>query len=212
MPNCQVNHLAIKLLNNERFKNTLIMENNHTENNNETNINQEEANQEINVEAETVENQQQTTVSGDSDVAKWKKEFEEMKEKYVRLYADFDNFRRRTAKEKLDFMTSANEGLMKNLLPILDDFERAQKNFDKQDLDGIKQGLALIHDKLFKSLEQKGLKPMVDVIGSEFNADYHEAITQIPMPDMSGKVVDELEKGYFLGEKVLRYSKVVVGA
>jgi molecular chaperone GrpE len=183
------------------------------ENNNETNLNQEETNQEINVEAETVDNQQQktSTVGGD-EAAKWKKEFEEMKEKYVRLYADFDNFRRRTAKEKLEFMTTATEGLMKNLLPILDDFERAQKNFDKQDLEGMKQGLMLIHDKLFKSLEQKGLKPMVDVVSSDFNADYHEAITQIPMPNMSGKVVDELEKGYFLGEKVLRYAKVVVGA
>ena len=182
------------------------------ENNNETNLNQEEANKEVNVETETIENQQQTTTTTEGEAAKWKKEFEEMKEKYVRLYADFDNFRRRTAKEKLEFMSTATEGLMKNLLPILDDFERAQKNFDKQDLEGIKQGFTLIHDKLFKSLEQKGLKPMVDVIGSEFNADYHEAITQIPMPEMSGKVVDELEKGYFLGEKVLRYSKVVVGA
>lgn len=183
------------------------MENNHDE----TNINQEETtNQEVNIETEPTVTQ--TPISGEGDAAKWKKEFEEMKEKYVRLYADFENFRRRTAKEKLEFMTSANEGLMKNLLPILDDFERAQKNFDKQDLDGIKQGFVLIHDKLFKSLEQKGLKPMIDVIGSDFNADYHEAITQIPMPEMSGKVVDELEKGYFLGEKVLRYSKVVVGA
>ena len=178
------------------------------ENNHETNNNPEE----IHSETQNIDSEKQHTVNEDNDATKWKKEFEEMKEKYVRLYADFDNFRRRTAKEKLEFMTTATEGLMKNLLPILDDFERAQKNFEVQDTEGIKKGFSLIHDKLFKSLEQKGLKPMVDVIGSDFNADYHEAITQIPMPDMSGKIVDELEKGYFLGEKVLRYAKVVVGA
>lgn len=159
------------------------------------------------------ENQQEMKVhSTESEVEKWKKEFAEMKEKYVRLYADFENYRKRTAKEKLDFMTTANEGLMTSLLPVLDDFERAQKNFDNQDIESLKQGIVLIHDKLFKILEQKGLKPMVDVKGSDFNADYHEAITQIPMPEMQGKVVDELEKGYFLGEKVVRYAKVVVGS
>ncbi len=186
------------------------------ENNNETTTNQEEINPtEINIEAEIVENQQDNEVKVnvvEDDVAKWKREFADMKEKYVRLYADFENFRRRTAKEKLEFMTSANEGLMKNLLPVLDDFERAQKNAGTQDVEGIKQGMVLIHDKLFKTLEQKGLKPMVDVKGTEFNADFHDAVTQIPVPEMQGKVVDELEKGYFLGEKVIRFAKVVVGA
>jgi molecular chaperone GrpE len=186
------------------------------ENNNETTTNQEEINPtEINIEAETIENQQDDDVkvnAEEGDVARWKREFADMKEKYVRLYADFENFRRRTAKEKLEFMTSANEGLMKNLLPVLDDFERAQKNFDTQDIDGIKQGIVLIHDKLFKTLEHKGLKPMIEVKGTDFNADFHDAVAQIPMPEMQGKVVDELEKGYFLGDKVIRFAKVVVGA
>lgn len=183
--------------------------------NNETTTNQEEIQQEgLNKENQTSQEQpiDVSAESSDSDVAKWKREFAEMKEKYVRLYADFENFRRRTAKEKLEFMTSANEGLMTNLLPVLDDIERAQKNFGTQDIETLKQGFVLIHDKLLKTLEHKGLKPMADVKGAVFSADYHEAITQIPMPDMQGKVVDELEKGYFLGEKVLRFSKVVVGS
>lgn len=182
---------------------------------NETTTNQEETRQEeLNKENKTIDTQtiEVNAENSGGDVEKWKKEFAEMKEKYVRLYADFENFRRRTAKEKLEFMTSANESLIRNLLPVLDDFERAQKNFGTQDVETMKQGFVLIHDKLFKSLEQKGLKPMADVIGANFSADYHEAITQIPMPDMQGKVVDELEKGYFLGDKVLRFSKVVVGA
>jgi molecular chaperone GrpE len=190
------------------------------ENHNDDTIKDQTNNQEVeNVTTEDLsadtqqENQQEVKVNNtESEVEKWKKEFAEMKEKYVRLYADFENYRKRTAKEKLDFMTTANEGLMTSLLPVLDDFERAQKNFDNQDIESMKQGIILIHDKLFKILEQKGLKPMVDVKGSDFNADFHEAITQIPMPEMQGKVVDELEKGYFLGEKVVRYAKVVVGS
>ncbi|GAB4183592.1 MAG: nucleotide exchange factor GrpE [Thermoflexibacter sp.] len=190
------------------------------ENHNDDTIKDQTNNQEVEnvtieeVSADTQQENQQEVKANDieSEIEKWKKEFAEMKEKYVRLYADFENYRKRTAKEKLDFMTTANEGLMLSLLPVLDDFERAQKNFDNQDIESLKQGMVLIHDKLFKILEQKGLKPMIDVKGSDFNADYHEAITQIPMPEMQGKVVDELEKGYFLGEKVVRYAKVVVGS
>ncbi len=176
------------------------------------NINAEEVTTETHIENSQAREMASESINNESEVEKWKREFAEMKEKYVRLYADFENFRKRTAKEKLEFMTTANEGLMVSLLPVLDDFERAQKNFDNQDIESMKQGFVLIHDKLFKILEQKGLKQMVDVKGSEFNADFHEAITQIPMPEMQGKVVDELEKGYFLGEKVVRYAKVVVGS
>ncbi len=176
------------------------------------NINTEEVTTEKHIENSQAQEVVSESINNESEVEKWKREFAEMKEKYVRLYADFENFRKRTAKEKLEFMTTANEGLMVSLLPVLDDFERAQKNFDNQDIESMKQGFVLIHDKLFKILEQKGLKQMVDVKGSEFNADFHEAITQIPMPEMQGKVVDELEKGYFLGEKVVRYAKVVVGS
>ncbi len=139
----------------------------------------------------------------------------ETKDKYLRLYADFENYRRRVAKEKLEFFTTANEDLIRNLLPVLDDFERAQRNLstENEELVPIKQGIELIYSKLFRVLEQKGAKPM-KVMGETFNPDLHEAVTQFPAPspDLKGKVIDEVEKGYFLGEKVIRYAKVVVGA
>ena len=141
-------------------------------------------------------------------------ELQEFKAKYLRLYSEFENFRKRTTKEKLDFMKSANEDLILELLPIVDDFERAQKSLkEADDLKALKEGIELIVGKLAKTLEQKGLKP-IEAAGQEFDTELHEAITQIPAPsdDMKGKVVDEIEKGYYLGEKVIRYSKVVIGS
>ncbi|MFY7786444.1 MAG: nucleotide exchange factor GrpE [Thermoflexibacteraceae bacterium] len=142
-------------------------------------------------------------------------EIGELKEKFMRLYADFENFRRRTAKEKLDLQVTANESLILALLPILDDFERAKKTFtdDIATLEPVKQGFDLIHSKMFRVLEQKGVKP-IQAIGEVFNSELHEAITQIPAPtpDQKGKVIDEVEKGYYLGEKVIRFSKVIIGA
>lgn len=140
-------------------------------------------------------------------------ELAELKDKYLRLYADFENFRRRTAREKLDMINSANEGLMKSLLPVIDDFERAMQSMNATD-DGtaVKQGVDLIYTKLTKTLESKGLKPMT-VKGEPFDADLHESITQFPAPspDLKGKVIDEVEKGYYLGDRVLRFAKVIVG-
>lgn len=141
---------------------------------------------------------------------------DDFKDKYLRLYSDFENFRKRTAKEKLDFMKNANEDLILNLLPILDDFERAMKSMDAEDenLKPAIEGMTLIQNKLLKTLENKGLKIMEDPKGKEFDIDAHEAITQIPAPseDMKGKIVDCVENGYTLNEKVIRYAKVVVGA
>lgn len=137
----------------------------------------------------------------------------EMNDKYVRLYSEFDNFRRRTSKEKMDIIRNASGDVIKELLPILDDFDRAIKaNEASEDVEGLKEGFKLIHQKLYNSLERKGLKPM-DANGKEFNVDHHEAITEIPAPseDMKGKVVDAIEKGYFLNDRVLRFAKVVVG-
>ncbi|MCU0449137.1 MAG: nucleotide exchange factor GrpE [Bernardetiaceae bacterium] len=149
------------------------------------------------------------------DIEKLKSQINETKDKYLRLFADFENYRRRVAKEKLEFFTTANEDLIKALLPVLDDFERAQKSFEQggTDLEAIKQGVALIYNKLYRVLEQKGVKP-VEAAGETFNPDLHEAITQFPAPsdELKGKVMDVVEKGYFLGEKVIRYAKVVVGA
>jgi molecular chaperone GrpE len=140
-------------------------------------------------------------------------ELAEAKDKYLRLYAEFDNHRRRTAKEKLDMIQSANEQLLQSLLPIIDDFERAEKSFkDKNDKES--EGFFLIQNKFKKIIEQKGVKQMEAAAGSDFNPDLHEAITQIPAPteNLKGKVVDVIEKGYLLGDKVIRFAKVVVGS
>lgn len=148
-------------------------------------------------------------------IEKLRDELNEAKDKYLRLYADFENYRKRVAKEKIDFLTTANEELIIKLLPVLDDFERAQKSLaaDEQSSETARQGFELIYAKFLKVLESKGLKAMT-AKGETFNPDLHEAITQIPAPsdDMKGKVMDEVEKGYMLGEKVIRFAKVVVGA
>ena len=142
------------------------------------------------------------------------RELAELKDKYLRLYADFENFRRRTAKEKLDLISNANEGLLQALIPVVDDFERATQSIDKtNDVAALKEGVSLIYTKLFKTLEGKGLKPMTSK-GESFNADLHESVTQFPAPsdDLKGKVIDEIEKGYYLNDKVIRFAKVIVGS
>lgn len=141
-------------------------------------------------------------------------ELADSKEKYLRLYADFENFRRRTSKEKLDYLKSANEEIIKAILPVIDDFERAQRSTASiEDATVVKEGMQLIYNKLYKILEQKGLKPM-ESVGKSFDPDLHESITQIPAPkeELKGKVVDEVEKGYFLNDKVLRFAKVIIGS
>ncbi len=141
-------------------------------------------------------------------------ELAELKDKYLRLYADFENFRRRTAKEKLCLIGNANEGVLQALIPVVDDFERALQSIDKtDDVAAVKEGVLLIYNKLFKTLEGKGLKPMVSK-GEPFNADLHESVTQFPAPseDLKGKVIDEIEKGYYLNDKVIRFAKVIVGS
>jgi molecular chaperone GrpE len=153
-----------------------------------------------------------TDVEESEVVTKLKEELEGSKDKYLRLYSEFENFRKRTSKEKLELIQSANEQLLRDLLPIADDFERAENAFgDKNNKD--LAGFFLIHSKLKKVMEIYGVKIMDVEKGSEFNADFHEAITQIPAPepDLKGKVVDVIEKGYVLNDKVIRYAKVVVG-
>lgn len=147
-------------------------------------------------------------------VVQLQQELGEQKEKYIRLYSEFDNFRRRTAKEKSELIKTATEDLMKSLLPVLDDAQRAQKAVEtSQDIEALREGLQLVFGKLFKTLESNGLKPM-NANGTPFDADLHEAITQIPAPtdELKGKVIDEVEKGYYLHEKPIRFAKVVIGA
>ncbi len=140
-------------------------------------------------------------------------ELAEAKDKYVRLYAEFDNFRRRSAKEKLEMIQSANEQLLKSMLSVTDDFERAEKSFkDKNDKES--EGFFLIQNKFKKILEQYSVKAMEFGKETDFNPDLHEAITQRPAPNekLKGKVMDVVEKGYLLNDKVIRFAKVVVGS
>lgn len=151
----------------------------------------------------------------ESKEAKLEAEVADLKDKYLRLYSDFENFRKRTAKERLDLIQTASEGVLKDLIPIVDDFERAFKASEKEeDAVKIQEGNQLIFQKLVRVLESKGLKVMEDLVGKPFDAETQEAITQIPAAseDMKGKVIDVVEKGYTLGEKVVRYAKVITGA
>lgn len=154
----------------------------------------------------------ETKPEAGNDLKKLQAELAEAKDKYLRLYAEFDNFRRRTAKEKIEMIQSAGEGLLKALLPVADDFDRAEKSFTGK-TDKEAEGFFLIQNKFKKILEQNGVKVM-DTSNGEFNPDIHDAITQIPAPDESkkGKIVDVVEKGYLLGDKVIRHAKVVIGA
>lgn len=163
---------------------------------------------------EEVQNTDEAALETDEAEAldKLKEELESAKDKYIRLYSEFENFRKRTAKEKLELIQSANEQLIKTLLPVADDFERAENAFqDKNDKDFA--GFFLIYSKFKKVLELYGVKAMDAAQGSEFNPDLHEAITQVqaPVPELKGKIVDVVEKGYLLNDKVIRYAKVVVG-
>jgi molecular chaperone GrpE len=140
-------------------------------------------------------------------------ELGEQKDKFIRLYSEFENFRRRTAKEKIETIMNATSGLMKELLPVLDDFERAQKSFEtSSDLETLKEGVDLVFNKLKNTMKSKGLKPM-DSKEEDFDVEHHECITQFDAgEDKKGKVIDVVEKGYYLNDKVLRYAKVVVGS
>ena len=136
----------------------------------------------------------------------------EAKDKYVRLYAEFDNHRRRTSKEKLELIQNANEQLIVSLLPILDDFDRAEKSYPGTE-DPSVDGFLLIKNKLKKILDVYGVKAMDVGQGTDFDPDFHEAITHAPAPEeaMKGKIVDVIEKGYLLNDKVIRFAKVVIG-
>ena len=137
----------------------------------------------------------------------------EEQDKFLRLFAEFENYKRRTAKERIELFSTASEEVMVSLLPILDDFDRASAEIEKDKDNEIFKGVLLIKNKLFDSLKSKGLALIEVNKGDEFNADDHEAVTQIPAPSkkMEGKIIDVIEKGYKLGEKVIRYPKVVIG-
>ena len=163
----------------------------------------------------TANNSQEVDSAIEPIERKLESEVADLKDKYLRLYSDFENYRKRTAKERLDLITTASEDILKELIPVVDDFERAFKaNESQEDAVKVREGNQLIFHKLLKTLENRGLKPMENLIGKPFNPDTQEAITSIPSPneDMKGTVIDVVEKGYTLGEKVVRFAKVVTGA
>ena len=137
----------------------------------------------------------------------------DFKDKYIRLYSEFENYRKRTAKEKIDIITNASENLLKEILPVIDDFERAIiNNKEVKEAKTIKEGFELIYNKLYKTLTNQSLKPM-DALHKEFDPDIHEAITKVPAPKkkLKGKIIDVIEKGYTINDKVIRFAKVVIG-
>src|SRR6056297_1899306 len=142
-----------------------------------------------------------------------KEKLEELNDKYIRLAAEYDNYRRRTLKEKMELAKSAGEDILVNILPVMDDFERGLESIDKaKEVDAIKDGVLLIYNKFKEFLKQRGVKA-IEAKEKEFDTDLHEAVTKIPAPEekLKGKVVDEIEKGYLLNDKVIRYAKVVIG-
>jgi len=161
-------------------------------------------------EGTTEEKSEQIEKSNEQEL---QKKLDELNDKYLRLYSEFDNYRKRNIKERIELSRTASSDVILDLLPVLDDFERAVKSSgETEDCVVLREGMNLIYNKLKGILEKKGLKP-IEAIGSEFNTDFHEAITYTPAPanELKNKIVDELEKGYLLNDKILRYAKVVIG-
>lgn len=149
----------------------------------------------------------------ETDIAQLEATIADLKDKHLRLFSEFDNYRKRTTKERIELFKTASADLIIDLLSVLDDFDRANKSFETTtDIEAVKQGFELIHSKLLGVLTKKGLEAM-DAQGKEFDTDFHEALTEIPAPteDLKSKVVDVVEKGYLLNGKVIRFAKVVVG-
>ncbi len=175
---------------------------------NEENVEQPQA------EASEKENEKETKTSPEDKIAALEEQLEHEKKEYLFLMADFENFRRRTLKEKADLIKNGTEGAMRDLLPVVDDFERALDAIGKGgDLDSLKQGVELIYNKFVKFLESQHVTA-IESTGKDFDTDVHEAVTMFPAPDpsMKGKVIDTTIKGYMINDKVLRHAKVVVGS
>ena len=140
-------------------------------------------------------------------------ELQTEKDRYLRLFAEFENYKKRTGRERIELFKTAGQEVMISMLPVLDDFERALKEINKSEDDNLLKGVSLIHNKLVETLKAKGLQVIETNEGDTFDAEIHEAITQIPAPSkkLKGKIIDVVEKGYTLGDKIIRYPKVVIG-
>ncbi len=182
--------------------------------NNNEELNDNPALDNVGGENTSVNNEENTAETANESVRDFEAELLEKDDKYLRLYAEFENYKRRTLAERIELFKTAGQEIMLAMIPVLDDFERALKAMENAtDVASVKEGIDLVSHKFKNTLVAKGLKPM-ESIGQTFNADLHEAITNIPAPseDLKDKVIDEVEKGYYLGDKVIRYAKVVVGA
>lgn len=178
------------------------------------NAENEDQREELNEQKQAESEHTEENVENNSESTDHEEEIKALNDKYLRLYSEFDNFRRRTQKEKIELYKTAGEDIFKSLIPIMDDFERAKKSMEEtQDYQSLKEGVDLIFNKFLSVFKSNGLEPMESPIGKDFDSELHEAVTQIPAPEekLKGKVVDEIEKGYILKEKVIRYAKVVVG-
>jgi molecular chaperone GrpE len=176
----------------------------------ETNPHMEDLNTDENVAGTTHLNE---SLSGEDEQEKLKEELQAQKDKYLRLVAEFDNFRKRSARESLEMRQTAGKEVITSLLDVLDDADRAEKQLQTaENIDQVKEGIQLVFSKLRNTLFSKGLKPMQS-IGTEFDVEKHEAITEVPVQDetQKGKVIDEVQKGYYLNDKIIRFAKVVVG-
>ena len=169
--------------------------------------------EDINSDSDIPGNMHLTNPEEDSDIEKIQAELDEQKDKYIRLFAEFDNYKRRSAKERIELIQTAGREVITSLLDVLDDSERAEKQLQtSNDLEEIKKGIALVFGKLRNVLQSKGLKAM-ESVNTSFDVEKHEAITEIPAPTeaLKDKVVDEVQKGYYLNDKIIRFAKVVVG-
>lgn len=196
--------------------------NNHSENTSENNYTDENINSEStsDTSAETKETENtQTDSTTESTQPNYHAELLELKDKYIRTVAEFENYRRRTAKEKIEQMQLANKNIMAALIPVLDDFQRAEQSINQvtdqdQKADIAFDAIGILQKRFRTVLEQQGLKEMESAIGQPLDTDLQEAITTTPAPseDLKGKIVDQIEKGYLLNDKVVRFAKVIVGA
>jgi molecular chaperone GrpE len=163
--------------------------------------------------AETVDNKESKKKKKTDPVEELTAQLELEKDRYLRLFAEFENYKKRTGRERIEFFKTASQEVMISLLPVLDDFDRALKEIEKTEDDSLSKGVELISNKFRETLRVKGLKPVETQQGDVFDAEIHEAVTQIPAPDdsLKGKIIDVIEKGYTLGDRIIRYPKVVIG-
>lgn len=202
---------------NEETQNEEILEVESTEEENVEEVIEEEVEEVEAIEDEVEEAQDEEGIDEEAmknaSTEQLAAELGEMKDKYLRLYAEFDNYRKRTMREKEMMIKTASENTISAILPSLDDFSRAMKVADADDNDEtLPDGIRLVYNKMMKAMEQRGLKVM-ESTGEKFDPDLHEALTKVPAPtdDLKGKVMDTIERGYYLNDKIIRYAKVVVG-